>query len=95
MSVNLGGVASGADENAADGDGLGVFVAPVSGVGEIEGRVPASVADGDWARAMPWQVRKTTVEAIVFTTSHWAGPLFCRFRRDRKNRLAKACWPRN
>lgn len=71
MSVNLGGVASGAGENAADGDdGLGVVVAAVSGVGEVEGRVPASVADGDWARAMPWQVRKTTAEAIVFTTSY-------------------------
>ena len=57
MSVNFGGATSGAGEDTAEGDdGLAVgepgkFGA--SGVGEIEGRVPASVADGAWARALP------------------------------------------
>jgi hypothetical protein len=57
MSVSFGGVTSGTGEKAADGDdGLvvsepGIFA--VSGVGEVEGRVPASVADGAWARATP------------------------------------------
>ena len=70
MSVNLGGVASGAGEKGADKPvGLGEGDAAASGVGEVEGRVPASVADGCWARAMPWQIRKTRAEAIVFTTS--------------------------
>jgi hypothetical protein len=71
ISVNFGGVLSGTGENAADGDdGLGVFVVAASDVGEVEGRVPASVADGAWARVMPWQVRKTTAEVIVFTASY-------------------------
>ena len=57
MSVNFGGATSGADEDVAEGDdGLVVGVPgkfAVSGVGEVEGRVPASVADGAWARALP------------------------------------------
>ena len=54
MSVNLGGVASGAGEKGADElVGLGEGDAAASGVGEVEGRVPASVADGAWARALP------------------------------------------
>ena len=54
MSVNFGGVASGTGEDAAEGDdGLGVGEFAVSGVGEVEGRAPASVADGAWARALP------------------------------------------
>jgi hypothetical protein len=69
MSVNLGGVASGAGEKGADElVGLGEFVAVASGVGEVEERAPASVADGCWARAMRWQIRKTRAEVIVFTT---------------------------
>ena len=55
-------------------------VAAVSGVGEVEGRVPASVADGAWARATPWQVRKTTAEAIVFTTSYLGRTAFLSIR---------------
>src|SRR5438132_7484192 len=55
MSVSFGRVASGAGETA---DGVmgpavgepGVFVAAASGGGELDGRVPASVADGAWAR---------------------------------------------
>jgi hypothetical protein len=86
MSVNLGGVASGAGEKGADEPvELGEGDAAASGVGEVEGRAPASVADGCWAVAMPWQVRKTRAEVIVFTTSYWAGLLFCRFGRDGKN----------
>ena len=57
MSVNFGGATSGADEATAEReDGLVVGVPDkfaVSGVGEVEGRVPASVADGAWARALP------------------------------------------
>ncbi len=57
MSVNFGGATSGADEDVAEGDdGLVVGVPgkfAVSGVDEVEGRVPASVADGAWARALP------------------------------------------
>jgi hypothetical protein len=57
MSVNFGEATSGADEDAAEGDdGLVVGVPDkfdVSGVGEVEERVPASVADGAWARALP------------------------------------------
>ena len=57
MSVNFGGATSGADEDAAEGDDGLVAGVPdkfaVSGVGEVEGRVPASVADGAWARALP------------------------------------------
>ena len=57
MSVNFGGATSGADEDAAEGDdGLVVGVPGkfgVSGVGEVEGRVPTSAADGAWARALP------------------------------------------
>ena len=88
MSVNLSGVASGAGEKGADElVGLGEGDAAASGVGEVEGRVPASVADGCWASAMPWQIRKTRAEAIVFTTSYWAGLLFCRFGHDGKNGL--------
>ena len=69
MSVNLGGVASGAGEKAADAlVGFGEGDAAASGVGEVEERAPASVADGCWARAMPWQIRKTRAEVIVFTT---------------------------
>ena len=56
MSVNFGGATSGADEDAAEGDdGLVVGVPGkfgASGAGEV-GRVPASVADGAWARALP------------------------------------------
>ena len=54
MSVNFGGATSGADEDAAEGDdGLGVGESAVSGAGEVEARVPALVADGAWARALP------------------------------------------
>ena len=57
MSVNFGGVASGEGEEAAEGDDGLVVGEPakfaVSGIGEVEGRVPASVADGAWARALP------------------------------------------
>jgi len=85
MSVNLGGVASGAGEKRADElVGLGEGDAAASGVGELEGRAPANVADGGWARAMPWQIRKTRAKAVVFTTLYWAGLLFCRFGRDRR-----------
>ena len=88
MSVNLGGVASGAGEKGADElVGLGEGDAAASGVGEVEGRVPARVPDGCWAGAMPWQIRKTRAEVIVSTTSYWAGLLFCRFGRDGKNGL--------
>jgi hypothetical protein len=56
MSVNFGGVASGVGDNAVDrDDGLAVGEPGkfgVSGAGEVEGRVPASVADGAWARAL-------------------------------------------
>ena len=57
MSVNFGGATSGAGEDTAEGDdGLAVGEPGkfgVSGAGEVEGRVPASVADGAWARALP------------------------------------------
>ena len=57
MSVNFGGATSGADEDAAEGDDGLVVGEPgkfaVSGAADIEGRVPASVADGAWARALP------------------------------------------
>jgi hypothetical protein len=57
MSVNFGGATSGTGDAAAEGDdGLIVGVPgkfAVSGVGEVEGRVPARVADGAWARALP------------------------------------------
>ena len=57
MSVNFGGATSGTGEDAAEGDDGLVAVEPgkfaVSGVGEVEGRVTASVADGAWARALP------------------------------------------
>jgi hypothetical protein len=57
MSVNFGGATSGTGEDAAEGDdGLGVGEPGkfgVSSAGEVEGRVPASVADGAWARAPP------------------------------------------
>jgi hypothetical protein len=55
MSVNFGGATSGADEDAAEGDdGLVVGEPGKFAVsGEVEGRVPASVADGAWARALP------------------------------------------
>ena len=57
MSVNFGGATSGTGEDAPEGDdGLVVGVPgkfAVSGVVEVEGRVPASVADGAWARALP------------------------------------------
>src|SRR5207253_4337048 len=57
MSVNFGGATSGTGEAAAgEYDGL-VVGEPgkfgVSGAGEVEGRVPASVADGAWARTLP------------------------------------------
>ncbi|PYK42735.1 MAG: hypothetical protein DME46_09440 [Verrucomicrobia bacterium] len=103
MSVSFGGVASGAGETA---DGVmgpavgepGVFVAAASGGGELDGRVPASVADGAWARAMPWQARRTTAEAIIFTIyiSTGVGHLSIRsrwkkrFRRWRFNRRTTA-----
>ena len=49
MSVNFGGATSGTGEDAAEGDDglvgeLGRFA--FSGAGEVEGRVPVSVADG-------------------------------------------------
>ena len=57
MSVNFGGATSGTGEDAVEGDdGLAVGEPGkfgVSGAGEVEGRVPASVADGAWARALP------------------------------------------
>jgi hypothetical protein len=57
MSVNFGGATSGTGEDAAEGDAGLVVGEPVkfavSGGGEVEGRVPASVADGAWARALP------------------------------------------
>ena len=55
MSVNFGGATSGAGEDAAEGDdGLVVGEPGKFAVsGEVEGRVPASVADGAWARALP------------------------------------------
>jgi hypothetical protein len=75
MSVNFGGATSGTGEDAAEGDDGLVVGEPgkfaISGVGEREGRVPASVADGAWARALPQQVRKTTAEAIVFTALYF------------------------
>jgi hypothetical protein len=56
MSVNFGGATSGTDEGAAEADEGLVVGEPgefaVSGAGEV-GRVPASVADGAWARALP------------------------------------------
>ena len=56
MSVNFGGATSGAGEDAAEGDdGLAVGEPGkfgVSGAGEVEGRVPAGVADGAWAKAL-------------------------------------------
>jgi hypothetical protein len=56
MSVNFGGATSGTGEDAAEGDDELVVGKPAgtaaSGVGEVEGRVPASVADGAWARAL-------------------------------------------
>jgi hypothetical protein len=95
MSVNLGGIASGAGEKGADEPvGLGEGVAAASDVGKVEGRVPARVADGCWAGAMPWQIRKTRAEAIVFTTSYWAVLLFCRFGRDGKNGLEASFYGR-
>ena len=88
MSVNLGGVASGVGEKGADEPaGLGEGHAVASGVGEVEGRAPLSVADGCWAGVMPWQIRKTRAEVIVSTTSYWAGLLFCRFGQDGENGL--------
>ena len=57
MSVNLGGATSGTGEDAAEEDDGLVVGEPgefaVSAVGELEGRVPASVADGAWARTLP------------------------------------------
>ena len=57
MSVNFGGVASGAGEETAeelDGPVPGMVGELVtSGVAEVDGRVPARVADGAWARAIP------------------------------------------
>jgi hypothetical protein len=56
MSVNFGGATSGAGGDVAEGDDGLVAGVPgkfgVSGAGEL-GRVPASVADGAWARALP------------------------------------------
>jgi len=56
MSVNFGGATSGTGEDAAEADDGLVVGEPgefaVSGAGEV-GRVPASVADGAWARALP------------------------------------------
>ena len=75
MSVNFGGATSGAGEDAAEGDdGLAVGEPGkfgISGAGEVEGRVPASVAAGAWARALPEQVRRTTAEVIIFTASYF------------------------
>ena len=88
MSVSLGGVASGAGEKEADEPvGLGEGDAAASGVGEVEGRVPARVPDGCWAGAMPWQIRKTRAEVIVFTASYCAGTAFLSIRPRRKNGL--------
>jgi hypothetical protein len=54
MSVNFGGATSGTGEDAAEEDGLIVGELGKFAVsGEVEGRVPASVADGAWARALP------------------------------------------
>ena len=57
MSVNFSGATSGTGEDAAEGDNGLVVGEPgkfgISGVGEVEERVPASVADGVWARALP------------------------------------------
>ena len=57
MSVNFGGATSGTGEDAVEGDDGLVVGEPAkfaaSGMGEVEGRVPASVADGAWARALP------------------------------------------
>jgi len=57
MSVNFGGATSGTGEDAVEGDDGLVVGEPgkfgVSGAAEVEGRVPASVADGAWARALP------------------------------------------
>src|SRR5438477_977162 len=56
ISVNFGGVASAAGNAAADelvvADGAAVAAA-FSAVGEVEGRVPTSVADGTWAATIP------------------------------------------
>jgi hypothetical protein len=74
MSVNFGGATSGAGEGAAEADDGLVVGEPgefaVSGAGEV-GRVPASVADGAWARALPKQVSRTTAEVIVFTALYF------------------------
>src|SRR5256885_8585327 len=43
----------------------------VSGAADIEGRVPASVADGAWGKALPQQVRRTTAEVIIFTAFYF------------------------
>jgi hypothetical protein len=84
ISVNFGGVAAAAGEKPGldelSAGELDVAVAAVSGVGEVAGRVPARVADGAWARAMPWQERKTTAEAIVFTTSYLGRTAFLSIR---------------
>jgi hypothetical protein len=57
ISVNFGGATSGTGEVAAEGDDGLVAGEPAefagSDVGEVEGRDPASVADGTWARALP------------------------------------------
>ena len=57
MSVNFGGATSGTGEAVAEeDDGLAVGEPGefcVSGAAEVEGRVPASVADGAWAKAVP------------------------------------------
>ena len=62
MSVNFGGATSGTGEDAAERDDGLVVGEPgkfaVSGVGEVEGRVPASVADGAWAKGAPVASKK-------------------------------------
>ncbi len=77
MSVNFGEATSGTGEDAAEGDdGLVVGEAgkfAVSGAADIEGRVPASVADGAWGKALPQQVRRTTAEVIIFTAFYFGG----------------------
>src|SRR5439155_25929188 len=66
-SVNFGGVAAGAGEKPGldelSAGGLDVAVAAVSGVGEVEGRVPESVAMVSLDRDSPRQVVNESVQA--------------------------------
>src|SRR5204863_293800 len=68
MSVILGGVASGAGEKGADDIvGLGEGDAAASGVGDVEGRVPASVADGCWA-FQPFGSSFKSIVVVIFSS---------------------------